>query len=108
MNAAAILARAKSAGVRLEVAGDRLRLTAAAPPPPALLHEVAGAKAELLALLEGRADEAEERTAIQNEPSLPAQGTPERDRVDAAQSETLAGLLSLATEYRHRKPKGRK
>ena len=51
MNAAVILARAKAAGLTVSVAGDRLRLTAAARPADYLLHELAGAKPELMALL---------------------------------------------------------
>ena len=94
MNAVAILAIAEAAGVRVEAAGDRLRLMAATPPPPALLHALSGAKIELLLLLERRADEAAEREAIQAEPLLPKAGTPERERLDRLQRATIAGLLS--------------
>ena len=96
MNAAAILARVERAGVTVEAKGDRLRLVASAPPPPALLRDLAGAKAELLALLERRADEAAERAAIQAEPPLPAIGTPERDRLETEQRLMLAGLRAVA------------
>jgi hypothetical protein len=50
-----ILARAEAAGVTVEADGDRLRLRAAVPPPPTLLHDMAGAKADLLDLLAERA-----------------------------------------------------
>lgn len=98
MNAAAILARAEAAGVTVKAAGDRLRLVATAPPPPALLHDLAGAKAELLALLERRADEAVERDAIQAEPPLPLPGTSGRERLDEAHRATLAGLKLAANQ----------
>jgi hypothetical protein len=100
MTAAAILARAEAAGVTIEAAGDRLRLVATAPPQPALLHDLAGAKAELLALLERRADEAAERDAIQAETPLSPPGTPERERLDDAQRVTLAGLMLTANQRR--------
>lgn len=64
--------------------------------PAALLHALAGAKVELLTLLECRADEAAERAAIQAEPPLPTNGTAERDRQDKAQRVILAGLLTVA------------
>jgi hypothetical protein len=51
MTAAAILARAHAAGVTVEADGGRLRLTAPIPAPTGLMHDLAGAKAELLALL---------------------------------------------------------
>jgi len=44
-------------------------------------------------------DEMAER-AIQAEPSLPAVGTPERERFDRIQRETLAGLLLVADATR--------
>jgi len=94
--AAAALARAEAAGVLVKAEGDRLRLVASAPPPPALLHDLAGAKVELLALLERRADEAAEREAIQNELPLPPIGTPERERMEATQRKMLAGLSAVA------------
>ena len=93
VTAATILARAEAAGVTVEASGDRLRLASNAPPPAALLHDLAGAKAELLALLERRADEAAEREAIQAEPLLPPVGTAARERRDAAQQIMVAGLL---------------
>jgi hypothetical protein len=96
MTAAAILARAEAAGVMVRLAGDRLALVAATPPPPALLHDLAGAKVELLALLECRADEAAERAAIQAEPPLPAIGTAERERLETKQRLMLAGLRAVA------------
>ncbi len=107
MTAAAILAHAEAAGVRVEVAGDRLRLIAAAPPTPNLLHELAGAKAEVLALLECRADEAAERAAIRAEGNLPPPGTAERDRLDRTQGDMLTGLRAVAArgpneQWRHR------
>jgi hypothetical protein len=102
MTAAALLARAEAAGVRLEAAGDRLRLLAAKPPPPALLHDLAGAKGELLALLECRADEAAERAAILAEPPMPPPGTPERERLDREQTAWLAGLRKAAAIRPHR------
>ena len=80
----------------VRAAGDRLALVAAAPPAAALLHALAGAMAELLTLLECRADEAAERAAIQAEPPLPTNGTAERDRQDKAQRVILAGLLTVA------------
>jgi len=52
MNAAMLLARAKAAGVTVNADGNRLRLTSTTPAPTALMHDLAGAKAELLALLE--------------------------------------------------------
>lgn len=45
-------------------------------------------------------DETAERAAIQAEPSLPAIGTPERERFDRIQRETLAGLLLVADATR--------
>jgi hypothetical protein len=96
MTAAALLARAEAAGVRLEAAGDRLRLVSAKSPPPALLHDLAGAKAELLALLECRADAAAERAAILAEPPMPPRGTPARERMDREQAAIVAGLLNAA------------
>ncbi len=90
MTAAAILARAVAAGVTVTAAGDRLRLVAPTSPDPALLHALAGVKDELLDLLA-------ERHAIQAEPPLPALGTPERERMDVAQREMLAGLMAAAT-----------
>ena len=101
MNATAILATAEAAGVRVEAAGDRLRLIAAKPPPPGLLHDLAGAKGEVLVLLERRADEATERAAIQAEPALPPPGTPERERVERTHRATLAGLLAAAIAPPH-------
>jgi hypothetical protein len=100
MTAAAILARAEAAGMTVQAAGDRLRLTAHAPPPPGLLHDLAGAKAALLALLERRADDAAERAAIQAEPALPPLGSKERERPDQAQRAMLAGLLATADRSR--------
>ncbi len=99
MTAAALLARAEAAGVRVEAAGDRLRLTAPRPPPPALLHDLAGAKAELLALLQAKADAAAERAAVEAEPLLPARGTPERERLDREHKATVAGLLAAARSF---------
>ncbi len=96
MTAAAILARAEAAGLAVEADGDRLRLIAAARPADALLHELAGAKAELLALLEARAEEAADYAARQAEPLLPPVGTPERTRLDEAQRKMLAGLMAVA------------
>ncbi len=96
MTAAAILARAKAAGLTVEADGDRLRLVASAPPPPALLHDLAGAKAELLALLERRADAAAERAAIQAEPRLPAPDTAERERLERRHAATVIGLRQAA------------
>jgi hypothetical protein len=96
MTAAALLARVEGAGVTVEADGDRLRITASAPPPPALLHELGGLKAELLALLERHADEAAEREAIQGEPALPLVGTVARERLEAGERLTLAGLRAVA------------
>ena len=96
MTTAALLTRAEAAGVRVEAAGNRLRLTAPSPPPPALLHDLAGAKLELLLMLQAKADEAAERAAIQAEPLLPPRGSRERERLDRDQKATLAGLLSAA------------
>ena len=45
---------------------------------------------------ERAADEAAERAAIQAEPPLPLQGTAGRERLDAVQRTTLAGLLAGA------------
>jgi hypothetical protein len=95
---AALLARAEAAGVRVEAEGDRLMLTAIMPPPAALLHDMAGAKAEVLALLERSADEAAERATIQAEPSLPPLGTPERKRIESDHRAMLAGLLTVAMQ----------
>ena len=100
MNAAAILARAEEAGATVQAAGDRLRLISAAPLPPALLHDLAGVKAELLALLDRRADEAAERAAIQAEPILPPPGTTERAALDAARRNYNAGLMAAAKHRR--------
>jgi hypothetical protein len=47
----ALLARAKAAGITLRAEGNQLRLSAPAPPDPSLLHDLAAAKPELLALL---------------------------------------------------------
>jgi hypothetical protein len=91
-----MLARAEAGGLTLDADGDRLRITASAPPPPALLHELGGLKAELLALLERRADEAAERDAIQGEPALPLVGTVARERLEAGERLTLAGLRAVA------------
>ena len=55
MTAAAILARAEAAGVSVMADGDMLRLMALTPPPLALLHDLAGVKAEILDLLAERA-----------------------------------------------------
>ncbi len=99
MTAAAILARAEAAGVRVEAVGERLRLTAPSPPPPALLHDLAGAKAELLAVLQAKADEEGERAAIKAEPQLPARGTPQRERLDREHKATVAGLLAAARSF---------
>jgi hypothetical protein len=96
MIAAAILARAEAAGMTVQADGERLMLTAAAPPPTALLHDLAGAKAEILALLECRADEAAERAAIQAEAPLPPLGTPERERIEQTHRATVAGLLAAS------------
>ncbi len=96
MTTAALLARAEAAGLTVDADGDRLRLRAAAPPPPALLHDLAGRKADLLALLERRADEAAERAAIQGEPELPPIGSPEWQRAEAMQRTMAAGLLIAA------------
>ena len=99
MTAATLLAGAEATGVHVQAAGDRLRLTSPRPPPPALLHDLAGAKAELLALLQARADEAGERAAIEAEPLLPARGTPERERLDGEHKATVAGLLAAARSF---------
>ncbi len=96
MIAAAILARAEAAGLAVEADGDLLRLIAAARPGDALLHELAGAKAELLALLEARAEEAADHAARQAEPLLPPVGTPARSRLDQAQREMVAGLMAAS------------
>ncbi|MGH7120241.1 MAG: hypothetical protein ACREFP_14845 [Acetobacteraceae bacterium] len=101
--ARAALAAAEAAGVRVEARGDKLRLTAPAPPPPEVLHALAELKPELLVLLRGEPDlaalvedtaarahaathpdltpeeaaiEAEERAAIQGEAGLPPQTVP--------------------------------
>jgi hypothetical protein len=57
--------------------------------PPVLSDELAEAKAEPL---DGEA----ERAAIRAEPPLPAPDTPERERLDATQRRTVAGLLNAA------------
>jgi hypothetical protein len=80
MTAAAILARAEAAGVIIEADGDRLRLMAPAPPPTALLHDLAGVKAEILDLLADRA-------AIAAEPRLPPPGSAERERLTVYKKE---------------------
>ena len=109
MTAAVILARAESAGVTLQAAGDRLLLSAPAPPPLALLRDLACVKADLLDLLQCRADEAAEREAIQAEPALPPPGSPERARLDREQAAMLAGLMAAAApEWTHWTPKKRK
>jgi hypothetical protein len=51
VTAAALLDRLAALGVRVTADGDRLRLSAAAPPPPDLLAEARAAKADLLAAL---------------------------------------------------------
>ncbi len=93
MTAAGILAHASAAGVTMEADGDRLRLVAAAPPPLALLHDLAGAKGEILDLLA-------ERSAIANEPPLQPLGTAERERLDRKQAVMVAGLLAVADRSR--------
>jgi exodeoxyribonuclease-5 len=60
-------------------------------PPLVLSGELAEAEGELL-------DELAERDAIQNEPALPAPGTPERERLEAAQRVMLAGLHDAALQ----------
>jgi len=102
MTAAAILARAAAAGVSVAIDGDRLRLTAPAPACTVLMHALAGAKAEVMALLECRADEAAERAAILAEPPMPPPGTPERERMDREQAAWLAGLRKAAAIRPHR------
>jgi len=100
MTATAILARAEAAGMTLHADAGRLRMTAPALPPLALLHLIGGAKADLLDLLQCRADEAAEREAIQAEPELPPPGTAERMRMDAAHGCMVAGLLQAARQRR--------
>src|ERR1700722_16453022 len=51
MNAAQALERAQDAGVNVKIRGDRLLLTAAAPPPAPVLDLLARHKAEILKLL---------------------------------------------------------
>ncbi len=89
MNAVAVLARADAAGVTVEADGDRLRLVAAAAPPMALLHDLAGAKADILDLLA-------ERAAIEHEPPIPPPGGPEREWLDRRQRVMVAGFLMAA------------
>jgi len=97
MTAAAILARAEAAGVSVTIDGDRLRLTAPAPACTVLMHDLAGAKAEVMALLAARAAEAAaERAAIQAEPRMPPPGTQERTRMDRENAAMVAGLLKAA------------
>ncbi len=91
MTASAILARAEAAGLTVEAAGDRLWLSAPERPSDALLHELAGAKAELLALLQVNA-----HRTTQAEPSAHRQVTPERAMLDQAQRELLAGLITAS------------
>jgi hypothetical protein len=98
MTAAAILARAVAAGVTVQADGGSLRLVAAAPPSPDLLHDLAGAKTEVLDLLA-------ERAAIIAEPRLPPVGTPERSRLEGAQRATVAGLLAASERRDLTKPK---
>lgn len=43
-------------------------------------------------------EEKAEREAIQAEPALPQRGTPERDRLDRKQAETVRGLLNMAMQ----------
>ena len=80
MNAAMLLAKAKAAGVTVEADGNRLRLTSATPPPIALMHDLAGAKAELLALLECQGDEAAECSAWKERTTPTAQHVLARDQ----------------------------
>ncbi len=61
MTAAAVLARARAAGLVVEAAGGNLRLRAAAEPPAAILADLRQNKAEVLALL----------AVAANAPSLP-------------------------------------
>jgi len=96
VTAAVILARAESAGVTLQAAGDRLLLSAPAPPPLALLRDLACVKADLLDLLQCRADEAAEREAIQAEPALPPPGSKERIGLEIKQRAVVAGLIAAA------------
>jgi hypothetical protein len=96
MRAADLLARAEMAGVTLQAAGTRLLLASNTPPPMALLHELAGAKPELLELLQARAEQASESAAILAEPLLPTPGTPERAKLDLAHAAMVAGLLAAA------------
>ena len=96
MTATAILARAEAAGMTLHADAGRLRMTAPALPPLALLHLIGGAKADLLDLLQCRADEAAEREAIQAESALPPPGSKERIGLEIKQRAVVAGLIAAA------------
>jgi hypothetical protein len=88
MTAAAILARAAAAGVSVTIDGDRLRLTAPDPACTVLMHDLAGAKAEVIALLTVRAaDAAAERAG----PRMPPPATLEREN-----PALVRGLLGVA------------
>src|SRR5215216_6522493 len=56
MNAAEDLERARAAGVRVDVDGHDLVLEASAPPPPAVLKELAHHKVAIVALLRSKRD----------------------------------------------------
>jgi hypothetical protein len=71
LTAAAILSRNEASGVSVEPVGDRLRLAAAISRRLALLHDLAGAKADLLHLLVRHAVDSAEHEAIQTEAALP-------------------------------------
>lgn len=56
MTAASVLDRLRSHGVRLRLAGDRVRLVAPQAPPPDLVEEARAHRAELVELLRREAD----------------------------------------------------
>lgn len=101
MSAAALIAEAQAAGVRLYVVdGGRLRWTCTGPPPPDLLARIAAAKADVLALLAAEEGEAvrwraafEERAAI-----MELDGGLSRAAAEAA------AMLDLAATWRAENP----
>jgi hypothetical protein len=100
VSAAAALARAEAAGVRLRLHPDGLmRMEAASPPPAAVLAELRQHREGVAALLAARAQPATptpdaEHATIMAEPELPPAGSPERERQDRRHRATLAGLLA--------------
>lgn len=94
MRGAALLGRLADEGVTLRIVGGKLRMAPA--PSPTLLHDVAGAKAEMLDLLEQSADAAAEREARNVLPPLPTLGTPARDALETRHKAEVAAMLAVS------------